>query len=200
MLRYATFKCFKTSLENNTIDTQSLTKLHDKSIIYNVYTLEERIYMKILLTLFLLLSFSFAKHTLYYGELKLGVIEDMSTIQKNYLRINVTSKLARILLGGKKALIYYNDQFEGKKDAPKTKYKHDRYHIIDIIRKSISNKLLEGTLFISEKKYISIKKDKNYTFEYISKGKLKSNGTIKVKGNTLLSLIDVKNHIKIIKN
>ena len=184
----------------NTIDTQSLTKLHDKSIIYSVYTLEERIYMKILFTLLLSISFSFANYSLYYGELKLGVIEDMSTIQNNYLRINVTSKLARILLGGKKALIYYNDKFEGKKDAPKTKYKHDRYHIIEIIRKSISDSLLEGTLFISEKKYITIKKDENYTFEYISKGRLKSNGTIKVKDNHLLSLIDEKNHIKIIRN
>lgn len=156
--------------------------------------------MKILVTLLLTATLSFANYTLYYGELKLGIIEDISTIEENYIRINVTSKLARILLGGKKALVYYNQLFTGKKDQNKTKYKDDRYHIIKILQASMNGELKIGNIPVNENKFIKISKSKNYHFEYISKGKTKSEGDIIIKENQLEALIDTKNHIKIIKH
>ena len=155
--------------------------------------------MKILLSLILSITFSFANYSIYYGDLKLGVIQTLDTIKENYLKVKITNSIAKILLG-KKELIFYNDNYTHEKNSKNTKYKKDKYHVIDIIKQSISNSLIEGTIFLKKDKYITIEKNNNYKFQYISKGKIKSDGVIKVSNQELFSLIDKKNHVKIIKN
>lgn len=155
--------------------------------------------MKVFLTLIIAVTFSFANYSIYYGGLKLGVISSLDTIKDNYLKIQVTNSIARLLLG-KKQMIFYNDKYTNDKKNGKIKYKKDKYYIIDIIRKSISDKLINGTIFISEDKYIQITKGNDYQFKYISRGKTKANGSIKVFNKDLISLIDEKNSLKIIKN
>ena len=155
--------------------------------------------MKIFLALMLGVTFSFANYSIYYGGLKLGTIHSLETIHKNYLKIHVSNPIARLLLG-KKKMIFYNNQYDTGLRKDTIKYKEDSYQIINILKKSLTNTLIDGTIFISDKKYITIKKEKDYTFEYISKGKMKSNGSIKIDNKQLISLIDERNRLKIIKN
>ncbi len=155
--------------------------------------------MKIVLALLMAVSFSFANYSIYYGDLKLGIIQDITTIKNNYLKIKVTSSLARFFLG-KKEVVYYNDNSTIEQNNKNTKYKRDKYHIIDVLKQSISNKLASGKIHINKEKYLDIKKKKDYTFQYVSKGRVKSDGSIKIKEAQLISLIDTKNHVKIIKN
>ena len=155
--------------------------------------------MKTILILILCFTFSFANYTIYYGNLKLGVIHTLDTIKENYLKVKITNVIAKLLIG-KKELIFYNDKYTQKKNNKNTKYKKDKYRIIDIIKQSISNSLIEGKFEITSEKYIKITKNKNYNFQYVSKGKIKSDGIIKVLNQELLALIDEKNHVRIVKN
>lgn len=155
--------------------------------------------MKIIFALFFAVSLSFANYSIYYGDLKLGVIHNFNTIKENYLKIKVTSSLAKWLLG-KKEVIYYNDQATIAHNDNNTKYKKDKYHIIDILKQSINNNLQDGKIHINNEKYLNIQKKKDYNFQYVSKGRVKSDGQIKIKDAKLISLIDDKNHVKIIKN
>lgn len=155
--------------------------------------------MKFLLILCITISFTFASYDIYYSNLRVGVIKDFSTVNENYLKIKVTNPIARLLLG-KKEMIFYNSDYKLTSKNDKIKYKRDKYHIIKIIQKSIQNRLDIGNIPIQKDKYIEISKNKNYHFRYISKGKIKSNGKIFIKNSELLSLIDDKNHLKIIKH
>lgn len=155
--------------------------------------------MKTVLTLLISLTFSFAEYSIYYGDLKLGSIQTLDTVKENYLKVKITNAIAKFLIG-KKELIYYNENYKQTKNDKNTKYKKDKYRIIDIIKQSISNELAEGTFYITHEKYIKIQKNKNYMFKYVSKGRIKSDGIIKVNNNELLALIDKRNHVKIVKN
>lgn len=155
--------------------------------------------MKIIIALLFTLSFSYANYSIYYGDLKLGVIQNFSTIKENYLKIKVTSTLAKWMLG-KKEVIYYNDEATIAHNDSNTKYKKDKYHIIDILKQSIANKLRDGKIHINKEKYLNIEKKENYNFQYVSKGRVKSDGEIKIQDAKLISLTDAKNHVKIIKN
>lgn len=154
--------------------------------------------MKTVLILIMMISSVFANYSVSYSNLKLGIIENINTVEQNYFKAKVSNPMARFLLG-KKELIYFNDDYKETKINKKAKYKKDKYFIIEILKKALSNSLEEGKIFIKKDKYIDIKKDKNYSFEYISKGKVKSYGKIVLKDLKLISLIDEKNNIKILK-
>ena len=155
--------------------------------------------MKLLIALILSSTFAFANYSIYYGNLKLGKIENFDTLKDNYLHVKITNSVARFLMG-KKYLILYNDAYTRSKNDKKTKYKRDKYQVINIIKKSINNELTENTIYFKKDKYIQITHKENYNFKYISKGKVKSNGTIEVKDQEFIALIDTKNSVKIIKN
>lgn len=155
--------------------------------------------MRVIFIILLLSTFSFANYTIYYSGLKLGIIENLKTIHQNYLYIKVTNPVARLLLG-KKYLIFYNDAYVQSHNKETIKYKKDKYHIIKIIQEGLKNQLMEGTLFVQPNKFIEITQKNNIHFNYISKGKQKAYGELIIKDNKLISLIEKKNHIKIIQH
>jgi len=155
--------------------------------------------MKTILFLIIMISSSFASYSVVYTDLKLGIIQDINTVKDNYFKAELINPVAKFLLG-KSELLYYNDKYKTTKRAKEIDYKKDRYYIIEIIKRSIMNNLEEGKIFISDNKYIDIQKDDNYKFKYISNGKIKSYGTINIENSELISLIDEKNRVRIIKD
>lgn len=132
--------------------------------------------------------------------MKLGYIASLDTLKEHYVKIKVTSTLARLLLG-KKEVIYYAQESKIEKNSKKARYKRDKYQIISVLKQSLSDTLKEGKILLAKGKFLDVSKQKDMShYEYVSKGKVKSSGDIKVKDNTLVSLIDTKNNLKIIKN
>lgn len=154
--------------------------------------------MKIILILLVMVSSIFADYSISYTNLKLGTIEDINTVKENYFKAKVTNPMAKFLLG-KKEFIFFNEKYNEEKENKKAKYKKDKYFIIDILKKAISNNLKEERIFVEKDKYIDVTKNKDYEFKYISKGKVKSFGKIVVRNFELISLVDEKNNIKILK-
>lgn len=154
--------------------------------------------MKLILFLSLLLSSCFAEYSISYNSLNLGVIKNINSVKDDYLRIEVTNPIARFLLG-KDEMIFYDPISKISKDEKNVKYKKDKYFVINVIKNGISNNLKEGKLFIAKKKYLEITKEKNYKFKYVSKGRLKSYGTLIIQNQELISLTDEKNNIVIKK-
>jgi hypothetical protein len=154
--------------------------------------------MKLILFLSMLFSSCFAEYSISYNSLNLGVIKNINSVKDDYLRIEVTNPIARVLLG-KDEMIFYDPIAKISKDENNVKYKKDKYFVINVIKNGISNNLKEGKRFIAKKKYLEITKEKDYKFKYVSKGRLKSYGTLIVKNQELISLTDEKNNIVIKK-
>ena len=152
--------------------------------------------MRILLLLLFITNFLFANYTISYAKLKLGIIRDINTVEQNYLDIKITNSVAKFLLG-KKNMLFYNEKFTVNKKSKSYKYKKDKYFIIEILKRTIDGTLEDGNIYVAKNKYIQIKKDKNYSFKYISKGRIKSFGKIVVENGELISLVDEKNNINI---
>ena len=155
--------------------------------------------MKFILTLLLLTNFAFASYTIKYQGLTLGTITNFDTLKDNYLEADVTNKIARFLLG-KDKFVFYNEDYKGKKNDKNTKYKKDKYAIVDILKKAASNNIKNERIEVKKDKFIDVKFDKNYKFIYNSKNRIKSNGYFEMKDGELLSLIETINSIEIIKN
>ncbi len=156
--------------------------------------------MRYLLSVFLVFSFSFAKYDVIYNGMKLGEISNFETIKKDYLEIDVTSNLAK-LISAKDKFIVYNEKYNGKfEKSNDIKFKKDKYQILKIINLAITQKIDYKKIIIDKDKYIEVLFDGDYYFKYTSKNKIKSEGYIKVENSTLISLIDIKNNIKIIKS
>lgn len=155
--------------------------------------------MKYIFTILILSTFAFANYSIYYGNFKIGDIKNFDTLKDNYIKIKITNSLAKFLIG-KKELIYYNDKSTIIRNNKNIKYKKDKYQVINIIKQSISQRLKEGKIVLNKNKYIDIKLKEDYQFEYVSKGKVKSNGIIKIEDKEFIALIDKKNSVKIIKN
>ena len=155
--------------------------------------------MRAILIILLFSSFAFANYAIYYSGLKLGTIKNIQTVHENYLYIKVTNPIARLLVG-KKYLIFYNEHYEKNHNKAEVKYKKDKYHIIKIIQEGLKNQLIQGTLFVQPHKFIEITQNEHIHFKYISKGRQKAYGEMIIKDNQLISLIEKKNHIKIIQD
>ena len=113
-------------------------------------------------------------------------------------KIDVTNFIAQLLLR-KKKLIYYNVNFDKQLNQyAKTKYKKDKYEVINIIKLALSNTVKSKKFEISKEKYIKFECNKECKFKYISKKKVKSEGYIRVKNNILQALVDTKNNVKIV--
>lgn len=156
--------------------------------------------MRYLLPILLLFSFSFAKYDVIYNDMKLGEIQNIDTIEDDYIEIDVTSKLAKFFLS-KDKFVYHTDKFnENSKDKDNAKYKKDRYQILNIIRLSTTQDITYKKFKIEEDKYIELWYDGKYFFKYTSKKRVKSEGYLTVKDHILTSLVDTKNNIQIVLN
>lgn len=155
--------------------------------------------MRYLLYVILFCSFSFAKYNIIYNDIKLGEINHLDTIKKEYLEISITNKLAKFIFAKDKFIIY-NENYTGNlEEENTTKFKKDKYQIIKILNLATLQNIVYKKIIIEKDKYIEIVFNKDYSFKYVSKNKIKSEGYIEVQNNILISLIDTKNNIKILK-
>lgn len=154
--------------------------------------------MKFIISILLLLNLAYAKHDIYYNEIKLGVIDNIYTIKDNYFKIKVTNSLARLLLGTK-YVVFHNELYKNK-SAKNTTYKKDINKVIDILNEIILKNSKNVDLKISNTKEIKIRYNKTYTYEFLRKGKIQQKGTLDIKNNKLISLINISENIKILKH
>ncbi len=155
--------------------------------------------MKLIITLMLFISVSFANYSVYFTGIKLGVAKNFDTLKDNYLKAEVTNSIARFLLG-KDTFVFYDENFSLKKDTENIKYKKDKYAIIEILKRASNNNIKDERIQLKKDKYIDVKFDKNYKFTYTSKGKIKSNGYFIMKEGKLIKLVENINNIEISKN
>lgn len=154
--------------------------------------------MKFLLPVLLLANLAFANYSIKFKGITLGEIENFDSLKENYLEAKVTNSIARFLLG-KDKFVFYNEDFNGIKNKETTKYKKDNYAIIYILKKAMANDVKAEKIEVKKDKYITVTYDKNYKFIYNSKGRIKSEGFLEMKDNTLLKLIENVNGIEISK-
>ncbi|UTJ07435.1 hypothetical protein [Arcobacter roscoffensis] len=154
--------------------------------------------MKILITTILLASFAFANYTIKFKGITLGEIENFKSLEHNYLEAKVTNSIARFLLG-KDKFVFYNEDFKNKKNDENTKYKKDKYAIIYILKKAMANDVKTEKLEVKKDKFITVSFDENFKFVYDSKGRIKSEGYLEMKDNSLLKLVENINDIEISK-
>jgi len=155
---------------------------------------------KLLLILFLFMTVSNATiYNLKYHNITIGEIKNIETTEKKFLKIKVISSLARFMLG-EDYLVYYEEGYTTG-NHKNSKYKNDKHAILRVIEKAVKGTIKDETYIISKEKTIEIKFDKDfnqYNFIYIKKGKIKSEGFIKLKNNSLLSFKDTKNNVEIL--
>lgn len=157
--------------------------------------------MRYIFLLLLFINFAFANYKITYHGLKLGEIESFKTLNKHYFKIKITSKIARFLLSSK-YMIFFNDEFKGQKNEPKTKYKKDNYQLINLIYRAINKQIKKDErIYVKDnkEKYIDIKYDKKYYFKYTSKNRIKTRGYIEIINGLLISFVEENNQIKIEK-
>ena len=154
--------------------------------------------MRILITTLLLTSFAFANYTIKFKGITLGEIENFKSLEENYLEAKVTNSIARFLLG-KDKFVFYNEDFKNKKSDKNTKYKKDKYAIIYILKKAMANDVKTEKLEVKKDKFITVSFDENFKFVYDSKGRIKSEGYLEMKDNSLLKLVENINDIEISK-
>jgi len=154
--------------------------------------------MKFLLPVLLLANLAFANYSIKFKGITLGEIENFDSLKENYLEAKVTNSIARFLLG-KDKFVFYNEDFNGIKNKETTKYKKDNYAIIYILKKAMANDVKAEKIEVKKDKFITVTYDKNYKFIYNSKGRIKSEGFLEMKDNTLLKLIENVNGIEISK-
>lgn len=155
--------------------------------------------MKHFLGLILLTNFAFANYSIYFNGIELGKIDNFNSVNSNYLEAKVTNKIARFLLG-KDKFVFYNEDYIGTKKEKNTKYKKDKYAIIEILKKAYSKDVKPQRIQVKEDKFIDVTFDKNYKFIYNSKDRVKSKGYFVMKDDQLEILIETVNNIEISKN
>lgn len=154
--------------------------------------------MRIFIATILLTSFAFANYTIKFKGITLGEIENFKSLEDNYLEAKVTNSIARFLLG-KDKFVFYNEDFNKEKNKENTKYKKDKYAIIYILKKAMANDVKTEKLEVKKDKFITVSFDKNFKFVYDSKGRIKSEGYLEMKDNSLLKLVENINDIEISK-
>ncbi len=156
--------------------------------------------MRYILFITLICSFSFAKYDVVYNNIKVGEIRNLETIKEDYLEIDVTSGLVKFLFS-KDKFVVYNEDYNGKLEKEKRiKYKKDKYQILHIIHLATTQGVDYKKIDIEKDKYIELLFDEKYYYKYTSKNRIKSEGYLIVKDNKLVSLVDIKNNIQIIKS
>lgn len=154
---------------------------------------------KSLLILLIAPYLAFADYSIYFNKIKLGSINNFSSLDKNFIKIKITNKIAKFFLR-KEFVIYYNEKYNLTKKNKNTLFKKDKYQIVNILKSSIQNENKSKRLILKKTSYLDIEYNKNYNFTYVSKGKTKSKGSIIVKNKELISLRDTMNNVSIKNN
>ena len=140
-----------------------------------------------------------AGYSISFKNIKVGNIKSLATLKHNYIEIDITNPIARFM-AGKDTMIYYNDQYSQDKNK-NAKYKKDRYQVIELLKITTQGKISQKDITIKKDKIISLNKTSQDHFNYIynSKNRIKAKGSIKIKEQKLVALIDSQNGVEIIR-
>ncbi len=154
---------------------------------------------KIITIIFMtLLTLNAYVYDVKYHGIKLGEIDDLSTIDKLYLKAKVTSRVARFMLG-KDYLVYYAKDKPDLKDA---KYKRDKKMILYAFKESIKEKPKFKRYKINDIKNITLecKSGRECSFVYYKNDKKDGYGDIVFdeKGD-FVSITEKKSNFEIVR-
>ncbi len=156
-------------------------------------------FKKFLLISMLLISVLHAQNYQYnvkYHGVTLGMIDDLSTIDKLYLKAKVTSRIARFMLG-EDYLVYYVGEKPTVRDA---KFKKDKKMILYAFAESVKAKPKFKRFKISAVKEITLQCDSKQSchFKYLKNGKVNGYGDIRFDQNgDFVSITEKKSNFKI---
>ncbi len=151
----------------------------------------------IFIVLFFSLTVNADTYRVKFRGISLGEIDDLSTIDKLYLKAKVTNKIARFMLG-EDYLVYYGGDKPNESDA---KYKKDKKMILYAFKESLKERPKFKKFKINDTKNITLSCNENACkFYYYKKGKANGEGEIKFdKDGKFLSIVERKSHFEIIR-
>ncbi len=121
------------------------------------------------------LSASTYKYDVKFKGMKLGEISDLSTIKSLYLKADVTSRVARFLLG-KDSFVYYGGE---KPIVENAKFKKDKKMMLYAFLQSLQERPKFKRYNISPIKYITLRCDgKHCEFTYYKNEHIDGKGKI----------------------
>ena len=152
---------------------------------------------KIFLILTIMISLLQAdSYLIKYKGITLGKIENLTTLNQNYLKAKVTNSIVRFMMR-KDFFVFYDGN---KPDFSKTKYKKDNKKIIYALKEAIALKPSYEDVQIDEKRHITLScKDKICKFDYYSDGNHNANGKIEFKDDKFYKLTEEQSSLEIIK-
>ena len=140
-----------------------------------------------------------AGYSISFKNIKVGDIKSLTTLKDNYIEIDITNPIAR-LMAGKDRMIYYNERYSIERDK-NVKYKKDRYQVIELLKLTTQGKIRQKDIAIKKDKIITLSQTSADHFSYIynSKERIKAKGSIEIKDQKLMALIDSQNGVEIIR-
>ncbi len=136
------------------------------------------------------------QYNVKYHGMTLGMIDDLSTIDKHYLKAKVTSRIARFMLGAD-YLVYYAGE---KPNVKNSKYKRDKKMILYAFAESVKAKPKFKRFRINANKEIALQCESNQSchFEYLKNGKVNGYGDIRFDSNgDFVSITEKRSDFKI---
>ena len=138
--------------------------------------------IKILITIMIatVLSANAGNYNIKFKGIKLGEIETLETLKDNYLKAEVTSRIARFFIG------YDNFVFHGgdKPAIDEAKFRKDKNLILFAFHQSLTKKPKHKVYKINDVKTMTIDcSSGTCKFIYNNRGKVKGRGTISFDTN-----------------
>ena len=131
-----------------------------------------------------------------YKGITLGKIENLSTLNQNYLKAKVTNSIVRFMMK-KDFFVFYDSK---KPNFSKTKYRKDNKKIIYALKEAIASKPSYEDVQIDEKRHITLScKEKICKFDYYSDGHHNANGKIEFRNEKFYRLTEEKSSLEIVK-
>ena len=134
-----------------------------------------------------------------YKGIRLGEIRDLSTVDDLYLKAEVTSRVARFLLGKDRMVFYAGEK---KPDVPKAKFKKDKKMMLFAFKESLKNRPKFKKFEITPIKNITLScKGNSCQFFYYKNNKINGKGKILFDDdNNFLSLSEELSDVEIVRN
>jgi hypothetical protein len=146
------------------------------------------------------MTFSFAQAESYYIKyqgIKLGEIENLSTLKDLYLNAKATNPFVRFLLG-KDRYVFYADKKPPIKDA---KFRKDKNQLLFALREAITHRPKQKVFNIrGDRKLIVECKDNICQYKYYKHNKFKDSGIIEFdENNNFFKLTEKKSDVVIVR-
>ncbi len=140
-----------------------------------------------------------ATYDVKYKGIRLGEIRDLSTLDDLYLKAEVTSSVARFLLG-KDRVVFYGG--EKRPDVAKAKFKKDKKMMLFAFKESLKNRPKFKRFEISPIKNITLSCEGNSCqFFYYKNDEINGKGKIRFdKKGDFVSLTEELSDVEIVKN